>query len=88
MKDEVVSENVRTVKAIVQAYGNDVMAETNLTLTQYINEVFKALKAPYETISSGDTHFDSAVNLLESLAAIKRVNLLVVLRCHYLMSFN
>ncbi|XP_065839709.1 uncharacterized protein [Oscarella lobularis] len=72
LKDEVVSENVRTVKAIVQAYGNDVMAETNLTLTQYINEVFKALKAPYETISSGDTHFDSAVNLLESLAAIKR----------------
>ena len=72
----------------MQAYGEDVTAETGLTLSQYINEVFTALKAPYETISPGDTHYDSAVNLLESLVAIKKVNLLVVVRRHYLMCFN
>ena len=79
-----VSENIQTIKAIVQAYGDDVTKETGLTLADYLNEVFKALKAPYETISPGDPHFDSAVNLLESLGVIKQVNFYPRLVCHYL----
>ena len=69
-----VSENIQTIKSIVQAYGEDVTKETGLTLADYLNEVFKALKAPYETISPGDPHYNSAVNLLESLSVIKQVN--------------
>ena len=58
-----------------------------MTLTQYLDEVFMALKKPYEKISPGDAHYDSAVNLLESLNAIKTVNILCVTFSTYLDEF-
>ena len=78
IRDRLVQQNANAIHHFLKPYGDEILEQTGKTLPEYLDDVFDSLASPYEDVELTDSKYDTAQNILESLRAIRSVNICFV----------